>query len=263
MTDVQKLIKPFRAWQWTMTQTWEHLLFAHWPVAPQTISKFIPGDLEIDTFDGQAWIGVIPFLMSGIRLRALPPIPLMSAFPEINVRTYVKTDQGSGVYFITLDASNPFVVGVAKLWYRLPYFFADLTFTHKRDSMEFKGQRLPFTRKAESFYGLYGPGSDPFVPQAGTLEHWLTERYFFYCSNAGGIFQGEVLHEPWKLQSAVTMISQNTMTQSLHLHLPETPAVMHYARGVQSLIGPIRKFRPMSETREEAAGILLPSGSRS
>lgn len=263
VSDVQKLKKPFSAIPWIMTQSWEHLLFAHWPVAPDLIRKMIPSELEIDTYDGQAWIGIIPFLMSGVRLRALPPIPGMTMFPELNVRTYVKTNQGSGVYFITLDASNPLIVRIARLWYRLPYYDADLTFLQQRESIRFTGRRLPFMTAAETFHGVYEPSSDPFVPREGTLENWLTERYLFYCSHRNCIYQGEVYHEPWMLQRADSRIYGNTMTQSLHLHLPETPAVTYYARGVQSLVGPIRRFRPFSNTGKEETKILFPLGSRS
>lgn len=164
-----------------MTQTWEHLLFANWPLPPESIRHLIPDELEVDTFQGQSWISIIPFRMSRIRIKCMPVIPFTSTFPEINVRTYVKENNKSGVFFITLDASNPFVTMIAKLWYRLPYFHAKMTFLEKNQHIEFNSRRDRSSEIAEEFIGSYRPISQPFYAESGTIEHWLTERYTLYC----------------------------------------------------------------------------------
>ena len=90
-----------------MAQSWHDLLFAHWPVAADALRGLIPGQLAVATFEGQAWVGVVPFRMNGIRLRGLPALPWLSAFPELNVRSYVTLDGRPGVFFFSLDAANP------------------------------------------------------------------------------------------------------------------------------------------------------------
>lgn len=112
---------------WVMAQTWHDLLFAHWPIEYDQLRKAVPEPLPIDTYDGQARIAVVPFWMSGIRLRDTPALPRVSSFPELNVRTYSTLDGKPGVYFFSLDALNPVAVAVARRLYRLPYFRARMS----------------------------------------------------------------------------------------------------------------------------------------
>jgi uncharacterized protein YqjF (DUF2071 family) len=242
-SGILRIKKPGKKNTWIMTQTWEHLLFAHWPISSNIIRRLIPDGLEIDTFDGQAWISVIPFLMSGIRLRFLPIIPYTSTFPEINVRTYVKANNKPGVFFITLDAANSLALHIAKIWYHLPYYKAKMSFQDKGQNIEFWSRRLDSSHSEIKFHGNYRPISPPFAAQKGTIEHWLTERYIFYCRSSynNKIYYGEVYHEPWELQTAEAEISSNTMTQALHPTLPQIPALLQYSRGVQALIWPLHQ----------------------
>ena len=106
---------------WVMRQVWHDLVFAHWPVSVDQLRPLIPPGLQIDTYDGQAWIGVVPFRMSGIRPRLLPAVPWLSAFPELNVRTYVVADDKPGVWFFSLEAANLVAVTIARWWYCLLY----------------------------------------------------------------------------------------------------------------------------------------------
>src|SRR4051812_5845616 len=98
---------PLPSGPWVMKQVWEELLFAHWPVSPEIIRPFIPGGINLDTYNDQAWLGIVPFRMSGVRPRLLPAVPWLSAFPELNVRTYVTVDNKPGVLFLSLEAANP------------------------------------------------------------------------------------------------------------------------------------------------------------
>jgi uncharacterized protein len=106
---------------WVMHQIWHDLLFAHWPVPVKEIRRLVPASLPLDLFEGQAWIGVVPFRMTGIRPRFLPALPWLSAFPEINVRTYVNVQGKPGVYFFSLDATNPVAIQTAQWFFHLPY----------------------------------------------------------------------------------------------------------------------------------------------
>jgi uncharacterized protein YqjF (DUF2071 family) len=112
---------------WVMAQIWHDLLFAHWPVPQAVLRPRIPAQLAVDTFDGQGWLGVVPFRMSGVRLRGTPRVPWLSAFPELNVRTYVVADGKPGVWFFSLDAGNAIAVAIARAWFHLPYFRARMS----------------------------------------------------------------------------------------------------------------------------------------
>ena len=118
---------PLPTGPWIMSQSWHDLLFAHWPIDASHLRPLIPAALEIDKFQGEAWIGVVPFRMSGVRLRATPALPTLSAFPELNVRTYVTHGGKPGVWFFSLDAANAIAVSVARAWFHLPYFNARMT----------------------------------------------------------------------------------------------------------------------------------------
>ncbi len=112
---------------WIMAQSWHDLLFAHWKVDAAVLRPHVPAELEVDTFEGQSWLGVVPFRMSGVRLRWTPALPWLSAFLELNVRTYVTAQGKPGVWFFSLDAANPVAVAAARLSFHLPYFKARMT----------------------------------------------------------------------------------------------------------------------------------------
>ena len=125
---------------WTMKQTWSDLLFAHYPIQYDVLRNLVPDVLPLDSYDGVCWVGVVPFRMSGVSLRGLPPIPGTSEFPELNVRTYVTLDGKPGVYFFSLEAANWLAVKGAKTGYHLPYWYADM-------EIQNKGQNIKFTSK--------------------------------------------------------------------------------------------------------------------
>src|SRR5438067_4030108 len=112
---------------WIMRQTWNDLLFAHWSLAPEALRPLVPPELTLDLYDGRAWVAVTPFHMTDVAMRGMPPIPALSAFPELNVRTYVTYNGKPGVFFLSLDAFNPPAVWGARLAYRLPYFYARMS----------------------------------------------------------------------------------------------------------------------------------------
>ncbi|WP_312116457.1 YqjF family protein [Brevibacillus reuszeri] len=242
--EIIQIKQPFQRHGWIMTQTWEHLLFLHWAVPPKVLRSLIPQELEIDTYQGMAWLGIIPFLMSGVRLRRLPMIPFTSTFPEINVRTYVKTKQKSGVYFLSLDASNPLITAIAKQWYRLPYFQTSMRFAKQGQSIEFDSSRREKHSPPVQFSGTYEPVGNAFSSDKETIEHWLTERYtlFCQCDHSKRLYYADVYHEPWALQKAIVQLRENTMTKRLSIPLEPQPELAFYARGVQSYVWPITRL---------------------
>src|SRR5262249_15442594 len=160
-----------------MKQVWHDLLFAHWPISPDVMRVLVPKQLTLDMFGSQAWVGIVPFRMSGIRSYALPAIPGLSRFPELNVRTYVTYGGKAGVYFFSLDAANLPAVWAARRFYHLPYFHAAIA------SREVGGDIHYFSRRHEGmaeFRGHYRPTTEVRLRQSGTFEHWATERYCLY-----------------------------------------------------------------------------------
>ncbi len=213
---------------WGMRQTWSKLLFAHWPVKPEMLRPLIPPGLILDTFEGMAWVGVVPFYMSNVRFRYAPPFPTTTEFCELNVRTYVMPKGGkAGVWFFSLDAASLLAVQGARLAFHLPYYKANMRLTATANQVHYFSHRNAQTAE---FEGHYQPTGAVYKSQAGTLEHWLTERYCLYAvDNRGSIYQGDILHEPWPLQPASADIPLNTMAQAAGITLPDTQPLLHYA----------------------------------
>jgi uncharacterized protein YqjF (DUF2071 family) len=167
-----------------MAQVWHDLLFAHWPLAPEILRPLVPPALALDTFNGQAWLGVVPFRMTGIRLRATPAIPWFSAFPELNVRTYVTHGGKPGVWFFSLDATNSAAVAAARLWFHLPYFRAEMNLAPKQGWIFYHSRRTHRGSPGAELKARYRPTGRASAAEPGTLDHWLTERYCLYSADS-------------------------------------------------------------------------------
>ena len=219
-----------------MAQNWHDLLFAHWPVPGDVLREAIPRELELDCFAGRSWIGIVPFRMAGVRLRATPTVPWLSAFPELNVRTYVKAGGKPGVWFFSLDAANRVAVEVARAWFHLPYFVARMECREHAGEIAYGSVRTDGRGKGERFQARYTSIGESFRAREGTLEHFLTERYCLYAQrNDGVIIRGEIHHAPWELRCARARIAENTMAERLGLGLEEQPALLHFSE-VQEVI---------------------------
>jgi uncharacterized protein YqjF (DUF2071 family) len=212
-----------------MQQSWHHLLFAHWPIGSGRMRTLVPHELPLDTFEGTAWIGIVPFRMSNVTLRGIPPMPWISEFPELNVRTYVVLDDKPGVYFFSLDATNPVAVGIARVAAGLPYFTADMHVDADEDGVRYRSRRSAGDLTVE-FSASYHPSGHPVAPAPGSLEYFLTERYCLYTVNDGDVSRLDIHHPPWPLQPAEVEIHTNTMTAPLALELPSMRPIAHFAR---------------------------------
>jgi hypothetical protein len=221
-----------------MKQIWHDLLFAHWPLPSPVLRPLVPAPLTLDTFDGECWIGVVPFHMSGIRARALPPLPGLSRFPELNLRTYVTHGGKPGVYFFSLDAGNLPAVWAASEFYHLPYFYAAMTSQEHNGSIHYVSRRH---RIQAEFRGNYRPKGEVRIREKGSIEHWLTERYCLYTVHRGQIYRGEIHHPPWPLQDAEAEFETNTMAAAAGIVLPESEPLSHFARRQDVLIWPLRR----------------------
>lgn len=229
-----------------MTQRWLDLLFAHWPISPDILRARIPPQLMLDTFDGQAWVGVVPFRMSNVRLRWTPSLPWLSAFSELNVRTYVKShDERApkpGVYFFSLDAANPVAVAVARRWFKLPYFRAQMTLKEQENRISYQSTRTHRGTAQGAFRGSYAPIGTVTQSIPGTLEHWLTERYCLYTIDGKEtILRGDIHHKPWPLQAAEAEIEVNTVAAASGISLPDASPLLHFARQLDVIVWPIKR----------------------
>lgn len=218
--------------RWIMRQIWLDLLFAHWPIDPAIMRALVPAGLDLDIYDGQAWVGVVPFHMADVGLRTFPGVPTVTNFPELNVRTYVTfKGQKAGVYFFSLDAASPLAVAVARRWYHLPYFNAKMAAEIQGDTVTYNSQRTHRGAPPANFAATYGPTGDIYHSKSGTLEQWLTERYCLYAvDRRQRIYRGEINHAPWPLQPAQADISLNTMAQAHNIPLPDLPPLLHFAK---------------------------------
>ena len=211
-----------------MTQSWHDLLFAHWRVNERLLRPHIPSAFDIDRFDGTAWLGVVPFTMTNVAPRGVPAVPWLTAFPELNVRTYVSPRDGKrGVYFFSLDAARLLAVLTARTLFRLPYFPASMRVRRHGDIVQFASRRR---RGGPSFVARYEPAGPAFTPARGSLEFFLTERYCLYhLDRLGRPSRLEIHHAPWALQPARAEIAENTMTGGLGIPLDGAPA-LHFAK---------------------------------
>jgi uncharacterized protein YqjF (DUF2071 family) len=230
---------PLPAGHWVMKQTWRDLLFAHWPLPFDVMRPLVPPQLSLDVFDSQCWVGVVPFHMTDIRGRALPPLPGLSRFPELNVRTYVTYGGKPGVYFFSLDAANLTAVKAARAFYHLPYFHAAMSSDDRGGSIHYSSKRR---RSAAEFRGLYRATAAVELSQKGSLEHWLTERYCLYTTHANRVYRGEVHHQPWPLQKAEAEFEINTVAAAVGILLPKTAPSLLFARELEVLIWPLNRI---------------------
>ena len=214
---------------WLMTQSWHDLLFAHWRVDVSEVRRAVPTAFDLDLFDGEAWLGVVPFHMTNVGLRALPAMPWISAFPELNVRTYVRVADRPGVYFFSLDAASWLAVAAARTLLNLPYYTADMTLERRGDGLGYESARR--THRRAQFKATYEPLDAPFAAPVGSIEYFLTERYCLYQRDRRGRpYRLEIHHPPWSLQLARATIATNTMAAASALTLNGAPALLHFAR---------------------------------
>ena len=212
---------------WIMTQTWHDVLFAHWAVDRRGLQAHLPS-WELDLFDGQAWLGIVSFEMTNVAPRITPALPWISAFPEINVRTYVRVHGRPGVYFFSLDAANPLAVWFARMFFHLPYHSASIDVRRGGGTIEYHSRRA---EGGAEFHARYGPMGEAAKPVKGSLEHFLAERYCLYTVDAANrLFSVDIHHPPWPLQPAAADIEVNTLAQAAGIRLPSIAPLLHFAR---------------------------------
>jgi uncharacterized protein YqjF (DUF2071 family) len=220
-----------------MGQSWVNLLFAHWAVPEAALRHAVPGGVPIDTFRGSAWLGITPFEVVAAHPRALPPLPWLSRFPELNVRTYTTIEGRPGIWFFSLDAARAPAAAAARLTYRLPYRHARMAITRAGDRIDYRSRAR---HEPAALRAAYEPAGPPSYPAAGTLEHFLTERYCLYTvDRRGRLRRADIHHAPWPLQPARAQLAENTMTEPLGIRLPDGKPLLHYAARQDVLVWPL------------------------
>lgn len=229
---------PLPAGAWVMSQTWHDLLFAHWPIDPGLLAPRVPAEFTLDLYDGQAWIAVVPFRMSNVGPRGVPSLPWVSAFPELNVRTYVRVGDKPGVYFFSLDAGNVLAVQAARILLRLPYHHAEMALRRGPDGVSYNSRRMGPDPPAE-LIATYRPEGPVFEARPGSLEYFLTERYCLYARGLGGHpYRLEIHHPPWSLQPAAAEFTRNTMAAASGVALPGAAPLLHFAARQDVVVWP-------------------------
>jgi uncharacterized protein YqjF (DUF2071 family) len=229
LTDTDHRPWPLPERSWFMGQSWLDLLFAHWRVPEEALRQVVPAQLPIDTYDGDAWLGITPFCVSGLRLRGTAPAPGLSSFPELNVRTYVSVEGKPGIYFLSLDADSAAAVRGARLTYRLPYFHSRIQVERDEEGIGYDLLRVSDDGPPAYFKARYGSEGGELPVRDGSLERWLTERYCLYTlDDKQRILRGEIHHPPWPLRRGWAEIETNTMAMPFGIALEGEP-LLHFA----------------------------------
>jgi uncharacterized protein YqjF (DUF2071 family) len=230
---------------YSIAMRWHDLLFMHWPIPPNVLRPLIPPGLTVDTYEGEAWIAIVPFHMTGIRPRLLPAMPWVSAFAELNVRTYVTAGGIPGVWFFSLDAANPLAVRVARRTFHLAYYDARMSVEKHEDELAYSSTRTHRNAPAAVFSARYRPTDEVSHSLDGTLAAFFTERYSLYAADKRNtIYRGDIRHVRWPLRNADAEVEQNTMTEPLGIRLPDVKPILHYAERLDVEAWTIRPVVP-------------------
>ncbi|MFP6766775.1 MAG: DUF2071 domain-containing protein [Planctomycetaceae bacterium] len=231
---------------------WHSLAFIHWRVSPDLLAPQLPKGVQVDTFDGSAWIGLVPFHMSGVRPWWSPSILGISAFHETNVRTYVHCNGVPGVWFFSLDAASRLAVWIARTRWGLPYHHARMQVRRDGSRVEYQSRRTArVARDATVGPGVPGAGVDLEIEfdeaaasegideqghaRPGTLEHFLVERYVLFVSELGrptDVLSGRVHHSPYPLQSARWVRGEQSLVQAAGFEIDGPPDHVAFTEGV-------------------------------
>ncbi|HWK22969.1 MAG TPA: DUF2071 domain-containing protein [Ureibacillus sp.] len=212
---------------WIMKQTWNDVLFAHYPIQRKVLEKLVPRELTLDTFNDTGWITIVPYLTSSMHLRGLPPVPGLATYPGFNIRTYVNVNGKPGVYFFKLIAANYIASYAAKCFFRLPYSYMKINYRRPNDVIVFESEKKSGIQLLCNYKSL--SAAQP--TEKGSMEEWLVERYCLYTVNKKGvIYRADILHEPWNLEKAEADFYENTLLSSLNIISETEKPILHYAK---------------------------------
>jgi hypothetical protein len=234
-------------------QTWTDLLFVHWRIPVEMLVPLLPRELTVDTWEGEAWVGLVPFRMSGVRPWWSPALPGISNFPEANVRTYVHRDgRDPGVWFFSLEAAQWLAVRLARWGWHLPYYWASMQVERLESRVEYRSRRLSregrsATVRTVAEIGPVLPSNKDGQAVPGTFEHFLVERYLLYSqSRRGVLYRGQVHHTPYPLRQAKLLEFQESLLAAAGIFPPDPPCHVLFSPGVQVEVFPLERLSPVS-----------------
>ena len=224
-----------------MYQSWGDLLFMHWQVPAELLRKHVPARLEVDTFEGRALVGVTPFTLSGVRPVFVPPVPLLSEFHEINVRTYVHLGGVPGVWFFSLDANSTAAVMGARAFFHLPYFTARIEREREGRTTRYASARDDSNGAAAEFEATWDVGAEQPEAEPGTLDFFLVERYCLYTADGDKLYRARIHHRPWPLQDVRLGSYRSTMVEAAGLGRPAGEPLVHHGGPVDVEVWPLEE----------------------
>ena len=221
--------------------TLSDMLLVHWRVKADELRRLVPAKLEVETFDGFAWLGLAAFRVTALRLRGTLPLPGLSSFREANVRTYVTAGGRPGIWFFSLDVASRLAAAPARRLYHLPYFHARMSLRRHGDWIEVESARTAKADRPVVFSARYRPGGPVFAAARGSLEHFLAERYCLYAVDGRGrLGRAEIHHAAWPLQPAEAELGLNTMAPE-GISIPNQPPLAHSVAERDVLIWPLHR----------------------
>ena len=223
-----------------MFQSWGKLLFLHWPIDATALRPLIPGGLEIDTWEGRAWVALTPFTMWGVRPRLVPALPWISRFHELNVRTYVHRDGVPGVWFFSLDAERLLPVLGARALFHLPYHHASMSLRERDGTIDYRSRRRAAPKPAD-LHVVWRPGDALPRAEPGSLEFFLVERYCLYAARKDRLFRARIAHVPWPLRAASLRSLRSSMMEAAGFRNPDGPPLLHAGGPVDVGIWPLER----------------------
>ena len=247
--------RPLPTGRWTISRRWNDLLFAHWPVPAPAIAALLPEGLQVDTFQGSAWLGIVPFWLDGLRVRGVPRIPVFRSLPDLNLQTYVREEHSGarGLYCFSMDAGSLLAVAAARTFYHLPYYWADMRL-ERRSAREFAFySRRRFAGGTVTFQARYrglGPAFKEMENRGGTLEGFFSERDSLYTRNREGQTIRANIHQVARpLEDAEAVIERNSLAETIGISLPNREPVLHYSRRMAVYVWPAELVRRALATR--------------
>ncbi|MGE7092940.1 YqjF family protein [Lysinibacillus sp. NPDC048646] len=226
---------------WLVTQKWQDVVFLHWPIPPHDLQQHIPKELNLDVFEKKAWLGIVIFQVKGHRLRFMPPIPRMSSFLQINVRTYVTYREKKGIYFFSSDVSRAVIAQIASIGHFFPYRHAEITLGRMGNIRSFLHNYRNTRNMEESFQVTFEPMAAEIESHA--FERWLVERYHSWIKRKKNLFRIDISHMPWRLQRVNAFVETNTMAPFIKSAIQDNQPIAYYAKSRTARI-----FPPILET---------------
>ncbi|WP_121821361.1 YqjF family protein [Halostella salina] len=213
---------------------WRDLLFAHYPVAPDWLRPHLPDAATLDTYDGQAWLGVVALTMTDVRPSFAP---FGRTFPQVNLRTYVTIDGDPGVYFLSMDADERLGVTAARRTLGVPYYLADASVRRRGAEVTFESERVQAGEPDARFRATYEPDGPLEPVEDGSFGSYAVDRYRLYLPGRGGIYTAVLDHDPWRLRTAVADIGENTLFSAAGVGRPSAAPQLHVAPAYDATIG--------------------------